>query len=125
MFLEERPLPSLKDPHAHTLQSSLQRSMQSKVQNVSKSKSKNLQTKETMNKVKRKENFTKIQCQTKYEHVGKDVKTTKLRCCPKARKITKHDWNKGTSKTITQQDSKFKENKFQRTKIEVTQERSQ
>ena len=65
MFLGERPLPSLKDPHAHTLHSSLQRSKQSKAQNVSKSKSKNLQTKET-----------KIQSQTKYEHVGKDVKTT-------------------------------------------------
>ena len=54
MFLGERPLPSLKDPHAHTLQSSLQRSKQSKVQNVSKSKSKNLQTKETNIKVKEK-----------------------------------------------------------------------
>ena len=32
--------------------------------------------------------------------------------------ITKHDWNKGTCKTITQQDSKFKENKLQRTKNE-------
>ena len=54
MFLGERPLPTLKDPHAHTLKSSLQRSKRCKAQNVSKSKSKSLQTKEIKIKVKEK-----------------------------------------------------------------------
>ena len=54
MFLGERPLPSLKDPHVHTLKSSLEISKQCKAHNVSKSKSKNLQTKETKTKVKEK-----------------------------------------------------------------------
>ena len=54
MFLGEIPLPSLKDPHAHTLQSSLHKSKQSKAQNVSKSESWNVQSKETKIKVKEK-----------------------------------------------------------------------